>query len=94
LTIYIIRVSGAPPVIYSSQSRAKLVFLIEARPEPEVATRFQPGQPVDVSLVKPEHCLTETELVIDVRMLCGLLLPDAGRRRLETTFGIGKLHLA
>jgi HlyD family secretion protein len=37
-----------PPVIYSSQSRAKLVFMVEARPEPAAADRLHPGQPVDV----------------------------------------------
>jgi HlyD family secretion protein len=37
-----------PPVIYSQEERAKLVFLIEARPEhPE---KFRVGQPVTVSL--------------------------------------------
>jgi HlyD family secretion protein len=36
-----------PPVIYSKDQRAKLVYLIEARPEqPE---KFRPGQPVDVA---------------------------------------------
>jgi HlyD family secretion protein len=39
-----------PPVIYSRESRAKLVFLVEARPRPEEATRLHPGQPVDVRL--------------------------------------------
>jgi HlyD family secretion protein len=39
-----------PPVIYSNETRAKLVFLVEARPDPPVATRFHPGQPVDVLL--------------------------------------------
>jgi HlyD family secretion protein len=39
-----------PPVIYSREQRAKLVFLIEARPEPADATRLHPGQPVDVAL--------------------------------------------
>ena len=39
-----------PPVIYSLEERAKLVFLIEARPEqPE---KFRVGQPVSVSLAK------------------------------------------
>ena len=39
-----------PPVIYSLEERAKLVFLIEARPEqPE---KFRVGQPVTVSLTK------------------------------------------
>jgi HlyD family secretion protein len=38
-----------PPVIYSKDSRAKLVFLIEARPTPQDAARLHPGQPVDVT---------------------------------------------
>jgi len=37
-----------PPVIYSREQRAKLVFLIEARPSPEDAVRLHPGQPVEV----------------------------------------------
>lgn len=41
-----------PPVIYSSQSRAKLVFLVEARVSGEDALRLHPGQPVDVRLEK------------------------------------------
>jgi HlyD family secretion protein len=39
-----------PPVIYSKDSRAKLVYLIEATPAPADATRLKPGQPVDVML--------------------------------------------
>ncbi len=39
-----------PPIIYSKESRAKLVFLVEARPRPEDATRLHPGQPLDVVL--------------------------------------------
>jgi len=39
-----------PPVIYSRESRAKLVFLVEARPAIEDAVKLKPGQPVDVSL--------------------------------------------
>ena len=39
-----------PPVIYSEESRAKLVYMIEARPRPEEAALFNPGQPVTVSL--------------------------------------------
>lgn len=38
-----------PPVIYSIESRAKLVFLVEAVPESAPA-RLHPGQPVDVTL--------------------------------------------
>ena len=39
-----------PPVIYSSQSRAKLVFMLKANPAPEDAERLHPGQPVDVTI--------------------------------------------
>ena len=39
-----------PPVIYSKDNRAKLVFLAEARPAAEDATKLHPGQPVDVKL--------------------------------------------
>jgi HlyD family secretion protein len=39
-----------PPVIYSKDSRAKLVFLVEARPSPADAVKLHPGQPVDVTL--------------------------------------------
>jgi HlyD family secretion protein len=39
-----------PPVIYSLEERAKLVYLIEARPdEPE---KFRVGQPVTITLPK------------------------------------------
>ena len=38
-----------PPIIYSKDSRAKLVFMIEARPAPQDAPRLRPGQPVDVT---------------------------------------------
>ncbi|HEV8095972.1 MAG TPA: HlyD family efflux transporter periplasmic adaptor subunit [Burkholderiales bacterium] len=40
----------APPFLYSKESRAKLVFLAEARPE--AASALRPGQPVDVKLAK------------------------------------------
>jgi HlyD family secretion protein len=40
-----------PPVIYSLDTRQKLVYLVEARPEGE-AGPLQPGQIVDVDLVK------------------------------------------
>jgi HlyD family secretion protein len=38
----------APPVIYSAQNRAKLVYLVEARAEADMAARLHPGQPVEV----------------------------------------------
>jgi HlyD family secretion protein len=37
-----------PPVIYSQESRGKLVFMIEAVFEPQIAEKLHPGQPVDV----------------------------------------------
>ncbi|MFP4906347.1 secretion protein HlyD, partial [Paraburkholderia sp. BR14261] len=39
-----------PPVIYSNENRAKLVFMIEARPSAEDAVKLHPGQPVEVTL--------------------------------------------
>ncbi|SHL56673.1 HlyD family secretion protein [Roseovarius marisflavi] len=38
-----------PPVIYSVESRQKLVYLVEARPDPDTAL-LKPGQIVDVRL--------------------------------------------
>jgi HlyD family secretion protein len=37
-----------PPVIYSNTQRAKLVFMVEAAPDPADAVRLHPGQPLDV----------------------------------------------
>lgn len=39
-----------PPFIYSREQRAKLVFLVEARPALADAVKLKPGQPLDVSL--------------------------------------------
>jgi HlyD family secretion protein len=39
-----------PPVIYSKDNRAKLVFLVEARPAAADAVKLHPGQPIDVTL--------------------------------------------
>ena len=49
------RAEYTPPVIYSSQSRAKLVFMIEAVSDPGSAHLLHPGQPVDVSEFPPEE---------------------------------------
>jgi HlyD family secretion protein len=38
-----------PPVIYSNEQRAKLVFLVEAKPAPADAPKLRPGQPVSVT---------------------------------------------
>ena len=37
-----------PPLIYSESSKAKLVFLVEARPPPDRAATLNPGQPIVV----------------------------------------------
>lgn len=39
-----------PPVIYSKDTRDKLVYLVRADMPAQVATQFNPGQPVDISL--------------------------------------------
>jgi HlyD family secretion protein len=47
--IYILpRAEYTPPVIYSRESRAKLVFMVESVFDPQVAANLHPGQPVDV----------------------------------------------
>jgi len=42
------RAEYTPPVIYSRESRGKLVFLVEAVFDSETAAKLHPGQPVDV----------------------------------------------
>ncbi len=42
-----------PPVIYSESSKAKLVFLVEARPTPDKAPLLNPGEPVAVRGARP-----------------------------------------
>lgn len=37
-----------PPVIYSEAAREKLVYLVEAHPDPAQAATLKPGQPVNV----------------------------------------------
>lgn len=44
------RAEFTPPVLYSKENRAKLVFLVEARLAADVAAKLNPGQPVDVTL--------------------------------------------
>ena len=39
-----------PPVIYSNENRAKLVFMIIAKPHDEKAMLLHPGQPVEVTV--------------------------------------------
>ncbi|BBB65416.1 hypothetical protein UNDYM_1163 [Undibacterium sp. YM2] len=42
-----------PPVIYSNAQRAKLVFMVEAKPDQPGKLLLHPGQPLDVSLLVP-----------------------------------------
>lgn len=42
------RAEYTPPVIYSRETRAKLVFMVEFVVDPDAAARLHPGQPVDV----------------------------------------------
>jgi HlyD family secretion protein len=37
-----------PPIIYSAETRAKLVFVLEARPKLDTASALRPGQPVEI----------------------------------------------
>jgi HlyD family secretion protein len=39
-----------PPVIYSNETRGKLVYMIEAHPTPQDAAQLHPGQPLVVRL--------------------------------------------
>jgi HlyD family secretion protein len=47
------RAEFTPPVLYTRDSRAKLVFRVEAKPAPADAAKLHPGQPVDVALGAP-----------------------------------------
>lgn len=44
-------VEYTPPVIYSNETRSKLVFMVEALPNLDIALSLHPGQPVSVSLL-------------------------------------------
>ncbi len=46
------RAEYTPPVIYSRESRSKLVFMVEIVFEPAAAGKLHPGQPVDVRFVR------------------------------------------
>ncbi len=47
------RAEYTPPVLYSKENRAKLVYLVEAKPASADAVKLHPGQPVDVTLPVP-----------------------------------------
>lgn len=44
------RAEYTPPVIYSQQTRSKLVYMVEAKLPSDEAVKLRPGQPVDVTL--------------------------------------------
>ena len=48
------RAEFTPPVIYSEASRAKLVYMVEARPPRPQAALINPGQPVAVRPIAPD----------------------------------------
>jgi HlyD family secretion protein len=50
ITFISTQVEYTPPVIYSDENRAKLVFMIIARPAADKAATFHPGQPIEVTL--------------------------------------------
>lgn len=41
-----------PPIIYSRESRYKLVYLVRGRPAPQDAVLLHPGQPVEVTIAQ------------------------------------------
>ena len=47
------RAEYTPPVIYSQESRDKLVFMVEVVFDPQSAVNLNPGQPVDVRFESP-----------------------------------------
>jgi HlyD family secretion protein len=50
ITFVSTQVEYTPPLIYSDENRAKLVFMIIAKPTAEQAATLHPGQPVKVKL--------------------------------------------
>src|SRR5262245_43890338 len=48
------RAEYTPPIIYSQSARAKLVFMIEARPDFTTLVSLQPGLPVTVEAISPD----------------------------------------
>lgn len=44
-----------PPVIYSNAQRAKLVFMVEAKPDAPASVQLHPGQPLDVRPAPAAH---------------------------------------
>jgi HlyD family secretion protein len=51
ITYISLQAEYTPPVIYSNETRGKLVFMIEAHPSPQDAVKLHPGQPLAVRLL-------------------------------------------
>ena len=53
ITAHITRISSqaeyTPPMIYSNAQKAKLVFMVEARPDQAQTVKLHPGQPIEVT---------------------------------------------
>ncbi|HEY2676946.1 MAG TPA: HlyD family efflux transporter periplasmic adaptor subunit [Steroidobacteraceae bacterium] len=50
ITYISLQAEYTPPVIYSNETRGKLVYMIEAHPTPQDAPKLHPGQPLAVQL--------------------------------------------
>ena len=48
------RAEYTPPIIYSQGARSKLVFMVEARPDPMTQLPLQPGLPIHVEPISPD----------------------------------------
>ena len=48
------RAEYTPPIIYSQGARSKLVFMVEARPDPMTQLPLQPGLPISVEAISPD----------------------------------------
>lgn len=54
------QVEYTPPVIYSNSQRAKLVFMVEAKPD-SVSTALHPGLAIDVRSIKVKPSIADAE---------------------------------
>ncbi len=53
------QVEYTPPVIYSNESNYKLVYRVEAYPDPAEGYKLHPGQPVEVKILPQESAATK-----------------------------------
>lgn len=51
VTYISIQAEYTPPIIYSNETRSKLIFMVEAHPTVKNATLLHPGQPIEVTLL-------------------------------------------